>query len=239
MTAGVAHARARLRASDALFARAAARLEELTLALSGAPEAALREGVEGLAGFARELRVIAAPREPVSLRLEEVDLVDLVARALAPERNERQGVYVELTRAGALRGRYDAGHLHTVLGELLSNAVKYAGGGPVGVALRGARGRARLTIDNPGSWAGPRRPPERFARGERRAGVVGFGVGLWLVGRLVRAHRGTVQYACKDGRSCVTVSLPLGAEPALGELTATVRSAPPRRARRPTGRGKP
>lgn len=49
--------RARLRASDALFARAAARLERLTLALNGAPEAALRDGVAGLAGFARELRL--------------------------------------------------------------------------------------------------------------------------------------------------------------------------------------
>ncbi|HQY61586.1 MAG: ATP-binding protein [Myxococcales bacterium] len=225
--------RARLRASDALFARAAARLERLTLALNGAPEAALRDGVAGLAGFARELRLIAAPREPVALRLEEIDLVELVARVLAPELAGRRGADVELGRAGALRGRYDVGYLHTVLGELLSNAMKYAGGEPVGVRLRATRGRARLTIDNVGSWAGPRRPPERFVREERRARVQGFGVGLWLVTRLVRAHRGTVRYACKEGRSCVTVSLPLGPNLEVGELTATVRSAPPRRARRP------
>lgn len=153
--------------------------------------------------------------------------MELVARVLAPELAGRRGADVELGRAGALRGRYDVGYLHTVLGELLSNAMKYAGGEPVGVRLRATRGRARLTIDNVGSWAGPRRPPERFVREERRARVQGFGVGLWLVTRLVRAHRGTVRYACKEGRSCVTVCAPSGRTLRWASSPATVRSAPP------------
>lgn len=234
MSRRAAERAATLRASDALHARAAARLEAIVLALEGAPEAELREGLAGLAAFARELRVIVEPRRPVALRLAEVDLVELVARALSPAQAGPRGVVVELSRSGALRGEYDAGHLETVLGELLSNAMKYAGGGAVHLSLRAARGRATLAIDNPGAWAGPRRAPQRFVREERRAHVEGFGVGLWLVGRLVRAHGGSVRYACKEGRTYVTVSLPLSHAPDDGALTATVASTP-----RPAGLGRP
>ncbi len=173
--------------------------------------------------FARELRIIAEPRRPVPTALAEVDLVELTAATLAPERLAARGFAAELQREGAIVGRYDGGHLGVVLGELLSNAVKYRGDQPVIVRLDVARTRARLVVENAGRWSGPASRPARFVRGESRARVPGFGVGLWLVARLLRAQSGKVHYACESRRTRAVVSLPFVRATAAAGLTIVLR----------------
>lgn len=193
-----------LEARDTFLAEVAAKLEGRILSLANEPSTKrLREGIRELAGFARELRIIAEPKRPVPLERTKLDLVALTARLFSPTRLASRGAASEVRRRGAIEGQYDAAHIETILGELVSNAMKYGGAHPVTplvVRVAMARKRVCLVVENEGSWSGLGRGSQplvfgRFVREETRREVKGFGVGLWLVTRLAKAHGGSVQIA--------------------------------------------
>ncbi len=200
---------------DAFLARVARKLDEQTAhAWSLASEledgSELRAVLADLVGFARELRIIASPDEPVPLQKKELDLVALVTSLF----NERRpwwtnnGIEVEIHPGGSLLGRFDDQHVTTMLLELTSNALKYCSAGPVTVAIHVDGETALLVVENQGSWVGRRTNFERFARGEVRADMPGYGVGLWLTRRLAEAHEGTLRVSVRAGVTRATVALP-------------------------------
>jgi signal transduction histidine kinase/integral membrane sensor domain MASE1 len=112
----------------------------------------------------------------------------------------------------------DALRLRQIIGNLVSNAIKFTpSGGDVFVTLRRERDHAVLTVADTGSGIPSDALPhifERFRQADssstRRYG--GLGLGLAIVRHLVELHGGTVRAENRDaGRGAiVTVELPLG-----------------------------
>jgi len=110
-----------------------------------------------------------------------------------------------------------------VVSNLLSNAIKYSpGGGAIEVTMMGAADEIAVVISDRGIGipAGDLdRVFERYHRGSNVSGIVGTGVGLYLVKMAVDLHRGTVEVQSKEGEgSRFTVRLPRAPLPAEDRL---------------------
>jgi signal transduction histidine kinase len=100
-----------------------------------------------------------------------------------------------------------------VLTNLLSNALKYGNGQPVDVDLTCSAGTARITVRDRGigiPLAHQRRIFERFERAASARHYGGFGLGLWIVQRIVSASGGSVSVQSEPANGAVfVVELPL------------------------------
>ena len=111
----------------------------------------------------------------------------------------------------------DAKLLFQVFSNLLSNAVKYSpGGGAIEIEAGSSAGEVVVAVADHGIGIPPGDLPrlfERYHRGSNVSGIVGTGVGLYLVKMAVELHRGRVEVASTEGEgSRFTIRLPL--EPA-------------------------
>jgi signal transduction histidine kinase len=101
--------------------------------------------------------------------------------------------------------------------NLLSNALKFTFRGEVSVTLRTAGDRVELAVRDTGVGIPAGDLPQLFqrfhrVRGARARSHEGSGIGLALVGDLVRLHGGTVRVeSAEDVGTTLTVSLPRGA----------------------------
>ncbi|HYD42559.1 MAG TPA: MEDS domain-containing protein [Anaeromyxobacter sp.] len=150
----------------------------------------------------------------LALALDDVDLA-----ALAGDVLDRMGDTLvaagccPLLRADApVRGRWDRVRLEQVLTNLLQNAARYAGGGPVEVEVRALHGAAVVTVRDHGPGISPARRArlfeafERIDRDDRRGGL---GLGLWIAKRVVEAHGGRIELRDAPGGGCAfVVTLP-------------------------------
>ncbi len=210
--ADVAHERDELRRAirtrDAFLAIVARKLEERVEALARARSvSSRREGLVELRGFVEELGLIADPDRAILLRRRRLSLTALLSR-LCLARAGQCGVAVKARRGGSVIGRWDEDKLATVLGELVSNAMKYGAGHPVTIRVEVRGQLASIVVSNAGSFRGPARKPRRFYREEIRESVEGYGVGLWLVERLAKAHGGRLRFRERGGETQALVSLP-------------------------------
>jgi two-component system, OmpR family, sensor kinase len=119
-------------------------------------------------------------------------------------------------------GLWDPQMLEQILSNLVNNAIKYGGGTPVRLHAIVQDGVARFEISDggPGISAEQRaRIFEKFERAVPNAGYrSGYGLGLWIVGRMVAAHGGTIDVtAAPGGGARFVVSLPLEVHPGSGE----------------------
>ena len=109
----------------------------------------------------------------------------------------------------------DGNALDLVVGNLVENALKYAPGGPVDVRLERTDGRARITVRDhgPGIPAEERdRIFQKFYRlgSEETRRAKGTGLGLFIVQRLVRRHKGTIAVSdAPGGGALFRIDLPL------------------------------
>lgn len=167
----------------------------------------LRTDLEHLLDFAR-LR-----NRRLELRLEDLDLAELAEDALRELRPVLDASGCELrTSLQPQRGRWDRMRLHQVIWNLVSNAAKYAPGAPVEVTVTGDAHHARLIVTDHGPGI-PAHEHERVFREFERADAArqhtGFGVGLWLVRRIVEAMGGTIDLTSAPGAGATfTVTLP-------------------------------
>jgi signal transduction histidine kinase len=111
-------------------------------------------------------------------------------------------------------GCWDAHMLEQILSNLVSNAIKYGRGTPVTVRLSLRNGRACFEVIDRGPGideAHRSRVFEKFERVVSTAGeAAGFGLGLWIVGRMVAAHAGTIGVdSAPGGGALFRVCLPL------------------------------
>ena len=106
--------------------------------------------------------------------------------------------------------------IEEILENLVSNAIKYGAGKPilVHVVADVADGVARVSVADSGPGISPESRARIFERFERavprdhHAG--GFGVGLWVVNRLVEAMKGTIAVTSEQGvGSTFRITLPL------------------------------
>ena len=109
--------------------------------------------------------------------------------------------------------------LREAIGNLLDNAVKYAGpGGPLRLRLERAAGAAmvRLEVQDRGPGipdAEKGRARERFARGSASGAVVGSGLGLAIVEAVAGSHGGSLTLLDRPGGGLVArLDLPAAAD---------------------------
>ncbi len=89
-----------------------------------------------------------------------------------------------------------------IIENILSNAIKFGQGRPVDITLTQTAGHLRLTIRDRGPGIPPADQAQIFAPFETlmaRTEGGGFGVGLWVVDRLVTAMGGTVELDSAPG----------------------------------------
>jgi two-component system OmpR family sensor kinase len=158
----------------------------------------------------------------LDLKAAEVDLSALVRRVatgMIPAAR-RAGCRLRLSVPEGITGRCDAAAVEQILGNLLSNAIRYGAGRPVEVALAGDGATARLSVRDEGigiSESDQARLFERFRRLGRKSANGGFGMGLWIARRLVQAMQGEITVASAPGiGSTFTVTLPLSWDEADG-----------------------
>ncbi|HYH40010.1 MAG TPA: HAMP domain-containing sensor histidine kinase [Azospirillum sp.] len=153
------------------------------------------------------------------LHIDDVDFAAVVRQVADSHAAEAAytGATIRLDLPDSLPGRWDALAIEQIVGNLVSNAVKFGADGPVDVVLRAEGDAVRLTVRD----RGPGIPPAEMERifgqfeqviaGPARAG---FGVGLWLVRSLVDAHGGSIAVDSPPGAGAVfTVRLPRDATP--------------------------
>ncbi|MGH3001102.1 MAG: ATP-binding protein [Gaiellaceae bacterium] len=108
----------------------------------------------------------------------------------------------------------DRDRLAQVLGNLFSNALKYASGGEVRVRVQAEGDDATVSVSDDGMGIAEREREkvfEKFFRGSDAAGSIGgTGLGLAVAREIVASHGGTISVVSEPGEgSTFTVSLPL------------------------------
>ena len=186
--------------------------------LAHTPEqtASLHEEVLRLGRMVEDLQTLAAAEAAaLQLSLRPCDLAQIAAAAAedweASFAAARISFHRELEPAPVLA---DPGRLHQVIGNLLSNALKFTpAGGRIEMLLSQADGQARLEVRDTGAGISPADQPhvfDRLWRGGQATQISGSGIGLAAAAELTRAHQGTIELTSEPGiGSQFTLSLPL------------------------------
>ncbi|RKH15252.1 response regulator [Corallococcus sp. CA047B] len=147
------------------------------------------------------------------------DLFDVVRGAVDESSASHPHREVRLELLGDGRGDWDADRLEQVVGNLVSNALKFSPPDtPVRVVAEATAKEALLRVHNLGVPIPEDQLPHLFAawrragRSEREQGVsAGLGLGLYITEQIVRAHGGTVQVTSTEAKGTTfTVRLPRG-----------------------------
>jgi PAS domain S-box-containing protein len=153
----------------------------------------------------------------LELQRTRVDLAELTRDLLARNADELGAGGIEVTlEAEPVAGDWDVARLEQVVGNLLSNALKYGNRKPVHLKVRREGAFAVLAVTDTGLGVPAsehRRIFERFERAHH-GGQMGMGLGLWIVREIVDAHGGSIELASvPDEGSTFTVRLPLAPTP--------------------------
>lgn len=153
--------------------------------------------------------------ERAEVAVEEVDdLQESVRRIVEGYRDLAAEKSVELSlEADDVDERTDASVLHFVLGNLLSNAIRYSPeGGRIDVRLDAPASRPRLTVRDQGPGIAAEDLPhvfERYYRADkarsRKDGEEGFGLGLAIARRYARLLGATVEAESMPGQGATFI----------------------------------
>ena len=166
-----------------------------------------------------DLQVLAlAEAGNLGYQKSPVDLADLVGvgatlhRAVAAE----AGIALTVDVPAPVWVEADPDRLRQVLGNLLTNAIRYTdAGGHVLVRVREEAGQAVMIVQDTGVGMSPQdltRVFDRFWRADpaRQRATGGTGLGLTIAHRIVTDHRGRIEVTSRPGEGTTfTVRLPL------------------------------
>ena len=150
------------------------------------------------------------------LKREACDLAAIVREVVASFAGEldRAGCSIRSEVRGSTTGNWDPIRVRQVVVNLLSNAMKYGGGGPVELRVSGEGEKTLLSVADHGigiAEADRERIFDRFVRAVPIQNFGGLGLGLFIVRELVLAHGGTIAVESALGKgSTFTVELPNG-----------------------------
>lgn len=145
---------------------------------------------------------------------EPCDLVEITRGVLAASRRQLEASACPpmLDAPSAVVGRWDRMRLEQIVGNLVSNAVRYGAGQPIELAIAERDGAVQLSVRDRGIGIAAEDQARIFQRFERARNVgrsPGFGIGLWVVAELCRAMSGRVEVDSELGRGATfTVTLP-------------------------------
>ena len=143
-----------------------------------------------------------------------LDLRELVIDVLSCEEDSLHSAHCScsLVAPAPVQGHWDPLQLRVAISNLVSNAIKYGAGQPVEISVGVREEHAYVRVTDHGSGVKPEdrdRIFERFERGVSNPSVSGYGLGLWLVRNIARAHGGDVALSSVPGHGAAfTLSLP-------------------------------
>jgi signal transduction histidine kinase len=123
----------------------------------------------------------------------------------------QRGCAIEL-HAEEATGEFDRVRLAQVVSNLLSNALQYGAGAPIGIVVERSADVARLTVRDRGVGIAPEVQAsifEPFKRASSARHYGGLGLGLYVVRHIVSAHGGSVHVdSAPSAGSTFVVSIP-------------------------------
>ncbi len=168
------------------------------------------------------VNVAAIEAGQLELRLELHDLRDvLFSTAESFERMSSRHEMVLSVPPQPVEVRMDALRMEQVIGNLISNAIKYSPeGGDIELRLERRGNELMLAVADRGLGISPdarERLFEPFTREGSRAMIPGAGLGLYVVRRIVAAHGGRIEVDSAPGAgSTFRVYLPVARGPSTG-----------------------
>jgi signal transduction histidine kinase len=152
----------------------------------------------------------------LELDLEPVDLGEIVMSALSrrAELIQRSGSRIDTKIQPNLIGFWDRQRIEQVVGNLLSNALKYGEGEPIELSVNASGNLARFAIADHGIGIRSdslERVFDRFERAVSADYVSGLGLGLYICRKIVEMHDGQIWAESGDGGSTFFFTLPLKA----------------------------
>lgn len=161
------------------------------------------------------LRFNAAAFEARQLQRQKVDLLQLLEEQVDAQRLQWQAQALSVRIEGApVSAQVDAGKLATVVGNLLSNAIRFSprrGTIVLRLALQGSQVQIEVQDQGPGVAEADRaRIFEPFYRGERQPSDAarGTGIGLSIVQEYIAAHGGTIALLPDSAGAHFRIELP-------------------------------
>ncbi|MGC4110037.1 MAG: HAMP domain-containing sensor histidine kinase [Nocardioides sp.] len=164
----------------------------------GLDDAARRELLDDVRGQIEEMSTLVgdlvelARDEPLRTVVEQVDLAEVVDRAVARARRRGTGLTIEVdTEPWWVVG--ESASLERAVTNLLDNAVKWS---PAGGTVRVRLNHGTLTVDDegPGIAAADREHVfDRFYRSQESRSMPGSGLGLSIVRQVIERHSGNVR----------------------------------------------
>ncbi|HZZ84433.1 MAG TPA: PAS domain-containing sensor histidine kinase [Anaeromyxobacteraceae bacterium] len=178
--------------------------------------------VDGLEKQCRRIAVLVNELLDVSrmrlgrleLKLEEVDLAELVAETLGTLREQIRsaGCTVRLDATAPAVGQWDRLRIEQVFTNLLANAIKFGQGKPVLVQVTVEPATAHLSVADNGIGIAAEhqlRVFDRFERAVSSSNFGGLGLGLYISRQIVEAHGGAIRLESAPGAgTTLTVDLP-------------------------------
>ena len=166
--------------------------------------------------------LIAVASENVELVLQDTDIADLLAAALAANQARAAlcGVALVLDAEEPLTARVDPARIRQVVGNLLSNAVKYSpDGGQITARARRNGNELVCSITDTGIGMTEEDQEQAFTKFFRSArsrdtAIPGAGLGLPLSRTIIEGHGGSIGLTSAPGKgTTVTFTLPAGTDP--------------------------
>jgi signal transduction histidine kinase len=177
--------------------------------------ASLHEEVLRLGRIVDDLQTLAeADAAALRLARSPADLAGIAAAAAGTLAGRFEAAGITLARdLRPVHVLADAGRLHQVVTNLLTNALKFTPvGGRVTISTRPSGGAATLQVTDTGVGIPAQDLPrifDRFWRGRQAAHVSGSGIGLAVAAELARAHGGQLTAASTHGQGTqMTLTLP-------------------------------
>jgi signal transduction histidine kinase/DNA-binding NarL/FixJ family response regulator len=170
------------------------------------------------------LEVSKSTADNLVLDLHQLDLRALVGSVADrfAEQASRAGCALEILPGAEVLGVWDGPRLERLVTNLVANAIKYAPGKPVQLALSIRGNQAELGVRDHGMGIAPAdaaRIFERFERAVSTRRYGGLGLGLHISREIARAHGGTIDVVSELGQGArFVVTLPLA--PPAGEAVA-------------------
>jgi signal transduction histidine kinase len=180
---------------------------------------ALRERTARLAALVERLLVLAVPLSEQHHAFDTLAMADLLMEIVQElPAAQRERVELELEGEGLVRG--EPSLLRSLFSNAIDNALKFSGDSPVHVRLSepfsGSEpqpaGAAFVHVDvrdrGPGVPVRERHSVFRPLYRAQPFTAPGHGLGLALIGHIVRAHGGSVEFVDAERGACLSVQLP-------------------------------
>ena len=151
----------------------------------------------------------------LQLELEQGDLGEVVKEAAGrfAEDASNSKSELHLTAEKGITARVDRFRLDEAIGNVISNAIKYGAGKPVGIELKANNGKATLVVQDRGIGIPVEDLSRIFGRFERTKATHnygGLGLGLYIAKQVIEQHKGAIRAESRSGGGArIVIELPL------------------------------